>query len=254
MSKHKSILITGATSGVGWALAKHYANKDVNLVLCGRNSKRLEEISKICEAKGAIIYKKIIDVRDEKEMSQWISSIDNEVKLDLVIANAGISAGTGSNIDEESPEQIKEIFDINLYGVLNTINPIIPLMKNRKNGQIVLISSLASFKGFPSAPAYCASKAAIRIYGEALRAQLKPHNIKVNVICPGFIISGITQKNKFKMPFLMEADKAAIKISNLVQKDKGRIAFPFVPYLIAWILSVLPESLSTFIAMRMPSK
>jgi len=254
MKTYKTILITGATSGIGRALAIHYANKDTVLALSGRSESRLDDVSKICKSKGAVVISKIIDVKDQSKMKIWIEQVDAENEIDLIIANAGISAGTGDNQSSESEEQIRDIFDTNLYGVLNTINPMIPTMKSRKLGQIAIISSLASFRGFPSAPAYCASKAAVRIYGESLRAQLKSHNIGVSVICPGFIKSGITDKNKFKMPFLMDAEKAAVIISNNLSKNKGRISFPFIMFFSAWILSVLPDFLSSYITMKSPSK
>ena len=254
MKEYKSILITGATSGIGRALAIYYADNDINLALTGRNKNRLDDISKICEEKGAKVISKIIDVKHQNEMEEWIKEIDGKIKLDLVIANAGISSGTGDNISSESIDQIKDIFDTNLYGVINTISPIIPIMKNSECGQIAIISSLASFRGFPSAPAYCSSKAAVRIYGESLRAQLKTYNIGVSVICPGFIKSGITNKNKFRMPLLMDADKAAKIISTGLSKNKGRISFPFPMFFLAWILSVFPDFISSYITSKSPSK
>ena len=151
MKNPKNILITGASSGIGKALAIKYAkNSEVNLFLTGRNLERLEEVKKICQSLKANVFSKIIDVCNENEMKNWIEEIEQNYELDLVIASAGISAGTSSGT--ESCKQIKEIFAINLNGVLNTINPAISKMKERQNGQIAIISSLAGFRGLPSSP------------------------------------------------------------------------------------------------------
>ncbi len=248
----KTILITGATSGLGKALSLEYANSNNILFLTGRNKKNLQEITNLCEKKGAKVISKIIDVREKERMSKWILEISKMHKLDLVIANAGISAGTASGI--ESEEQISEIFDVNVNGVLNTINPAIQIMVKQKDGQIGIVSSLAGFRGLPSSPAYSASKSAVRVYTEGLRGSLAKIGIKVSAICPGYIKTPMTAVNQFPMPFLMEAKKAAKIIRIGLEKDKSRIAFPFALYFIVWLMTLISPRITDPIFSKLPGK
>ncbi len=247
-----NILISGANSGIGRALAIAYANRDTNLFLCARNLQKLEQIKQICLELKANVYIKILDVKNEKDVSAWIEEIEKTHEIDLVIASAGISAGTSGGI--ESANQIKEIFATNVDGVLNLINPVIEKMKLRGRGQIALLASLAGFRGLPSSPAYSASKAAVKIYGEALRGNLAEFGIKVNVVCPGYIKTPMTDVNNFYMPFLMAPEKCAQKIKDGLAKNKSRIAFPFPLYFVVWFATLLSPSLTDFIFARLPKK
>jgi len=174
-----SILITGASSGLGEGLARAYARSGITLFLSGRDAARLEAVAAACRAEGAEVETKVIDAADRPAMEAWIEAAEALAPLDLVIANAGISAGTGGG--GEAAEQARAIFAVNLDGVLNTVLPALPAMRGRGCGQIAIMSSLASFRGMAGAPAYCASKAAVRVWGEALRAWLAPEGIAVSV-------------------------------------------------------------------------
>lgn len=244
-----NILITGANSGIGRALAIAYSAPNINLFLCARDAKRLEDIKQICQELKANVFTKSIDVKDESAMREFIDGI---AKLDLIIANAGISAGTSGGT--ESVKQIKEIFAVNIDGVLNTINPAIGKMKAQRAGQIAIISSLAGFRGLPSSPAYSASKAAVRVYGEALRGNLQEFGIKVNVVCPGYIKTPMTDVNKFYMPFIMPAARSAQIIKRGLEKNKSRIAFPFPLYFVVWLAALLPPCLTDGIFAKLPKK
>ncbi|MBT3765067.1 MAG: SDR family NAD(P)-dependent oxidoreductase [Rhodospirillaceae bacterium] len=251
MSKHPtSILITGASSGIGAALALVYAGPNVDLFLSGRDQNRLIKIAQACREKGAKVFEQTISVTDQSAMATWILDADSQAPLDLVVANAGISGGS----DSQNEELSRQIFATNVDGVLNTVLPIIPRMISRKRGQLALMSSLAGFRGLPSAPAYSASKAAVRSYGEALRGSLSNDGIKVSVICPGFVESRITEKNKFYMPLLMTAPKAANIIKMGLANNKPRIAFPFLMYAVVWLMSALPTMLMDPIVNRLPKK
>ncbi len=247
-----SILITGASSGIGEALALEYADAGIRLALGGRSEKRLARVAEACRAKAATVDTIALDVADEHAMRQWVERADNRAPLDLVIANAGISGGTSGG--GEADTQVRRIFDINISGVLNTVLPAIPGMRDRGAGQIAIMSSAASFRGFPGAPAYSASKAAVRAYGEALRGSLRPDGIKVSVICPGFVRSRITRVNKFRMPLLMDADRAARIIRRGLAANKSRIAFPFPTYFTAWLAGALPPSLTDPFFRNLPEK
>ncbi len=248
-----NVMITGASSGIGKALALEYAEPRNILFLCARRKKFLEAVAQECRFKGALVYTSILDVTNAVAMKEWINASDQTAPLDLVIANAGISAGPGGK-DGESETQTREIFAVNLGGVLNTVLPLIPIFKKRKAGQIAIISSLAGYRGVPGAPAYSGSKGAVRIWGEALRGWLKPYGIKVSVVCPGFVKSEITAKNKFPMPGLMNADKAAKIIQNGINKNKPRITFPCYMAFASWLMMTLPVRISDFIYSRLPMK
>lgn len=248
----KNILITGANSGLGSALALEYAKERNTLHLQGRDSKRLEKIVHKCRSLGATVHSRIIDVTDANSMQEWIEEADKLSPLDLIIANAGISAGTGG--DGESAQQVRNIFATNIDGVINTVQPVIPLMLHRGKGQIAIMSSLASIRALPSSPAYSASKACVRYYGEALRGNLLKHGVTVNVICPGYIKTPMTDVNKFPMPFIMNAGKAAKIIRKNLEKGKGRIAFPLALYIPLWLLSCLSPYLTDPLFARLPAK
>src|SRR5688572_8246200 len=253
MQNPKTILITGGSSGIGRALALHYAGVGIFLALTGRNKDRLEEVGQECRTKGAEVECAIINVTEREKLSEWIQNLEAKHPFDLVIANAGISGGTGV-MKNEPVEQARAIFDVNLTGVLNTIEPLLPKMLARKKGQIAVMSSLAAFRGWPGAPAYSASKGAVRFYGEALRGALKDTGVEVNVICPGFVESRMTDVNKFPMPFLMPAEKAAVIIARGLAVNQGRIAFPLPTHFFAWLVSVLPDVLMQKILSRLPAK
>jgi short-subunit dehydrogenase len=252
MRDPRSILITGASSGIGEALAMAYAGPGVFLALIGRDRDRLEAVSAACRQRGAEARDACIDVTDAPGLAAWLRTVDLGQPLDLVIANAGVSAGTARGL--EDAEQTQRIFAINVDGVFNTVMPVIPAMAARRRGQIAIMSSLASFRGLPGAPAYCASKAAVRVWGEALRAELAPQGIGVSVICPGFVISRITASNDFRMPLLMPAERSARIIIRGLARNRGRIAFPWPMYLGTRLLAALPDFLIDPLLQRAPRK
>lgn len=252
MKNPKNILITGAGSGIGRALALVYAKPEVNLFLCGRDLEKLRITKILCEELKANVLLEIIDVCDEVATKGWIDKIEENYELDLVIANAGISAGTAGG--PESFEQVKKIFNTNVTGVLNVTHPAIEKMKIRKRGQIALVSSLAGFRGLPSSPSYSASKSAVRVYGEALRGNLAGLGIGVSVICPGYIKTPMTDINEFPMPFLMNTEKCAEVIKTGLAKNKSRIAFPFPLYFVVWLATLLSTKITDPIFAKLPGK
>jgi len=252
MNHPENIVITGASSGLGAALAVHYARSGVTLHLSGRNENRLLQTARLCEELGATARPRVVDVTDEPSMRQWLEEIDNEKPINLVIANAGISAGLGGG--EEKAEQARNIFRINIDGVVNTIAPLIPRMIARKSGQIALISSLAGMRGMPSSPAYSASKSWVRAYGEGLRGWLARSNVRVSVVCPGFIKTPMTDVNTYHMPFLISTGKAVTVIAAGLARNKSRIAFPIRLYLPLLFLTVLPTALTDKLFALLPDK
>ncbi len=248
MKNAKTILITGASSGIGRALALEYAAPGITLLLTGRNRTRLNDIEAACQAKGATVIAAALDVTAAAESAKQIEAWDDQQPIDLVIANAGISGGSSGGA------AFREILHTNLDGTANTIEPLIPRMTGRGRGQIALMSSMAGWRGMPNAPAYSVSKVAVRAYGEALRPLLKEKGVCLSVIFPGFIETPLTEVNNFKMPFLMSPEKAARCIRQGLEKDRGRIAFPWQMYLLARFVAATPLALGDFILSRAPKK
>jgi short-subunit dehydrogenase len=253
MRNPTSILITGASSGLGAALAEAYAAPGIRLALGGRDRTRLEETAERCRVAGAEVEVAVIDVIERELMASWIEFADTSRPLDLVIANAGISAGSRSG--GESAEQVRRILAINVDGALNTVLPAMPPMVARGHGQIALMASLAGYRGLPGAPAYCASKAAVKVFGEGLRGELAAKGVDVSVICPGYVDTPMTQRNRFPMPFLMDAAGAARLIKQRLAKNKARIAFPWPMAAMVWLLQALPPgAIDRLLLARLPRK
>jgi NADP-dependent 3-hydroxy acid dehydrogenase YdfG len=233
----ENILITGATSGIGRALAQAYARPGHHLLLGGRDAARLATVAAEVRAAGATCDLQTIDVREQDDMAAWIAAVDDRTPLDLVIANAGISAGTRKK-DTAANWSDADIFATNVDGVVHTVAPALARMEVRKQGQIAIMSSLAGFRAFRDAPAYCASKAAIRFYGAGLRRHYARHNIGVSVVCSGFVRSPMTDANDFRMPFLVEAEDAARLIHRRLARNPAMIAFPLPMYLAVRMLAL----------------
>lgn len=252
MRSFRSILITGASSGLGAALAEAYAAPGVFLHLGARRGDLLAEIAARCRAKGAEVGIAAIDVTDARAMEAWIGGADAGRSLDLVIANAGISGGTSGG--GESAEQARAIFRVNLDGVLNTVLPVLPLMTARWAGQIGIMASLAGHRGFPGAPAYCGSKAAVKVWGEGLRGEMAGAGIGVSVIMPGFVTTPMTAVNDFPMPFLMPAERAAAIVMKGLAANRARIAFPWPMAITAWTVGMLSPGLTDRLLRAAPKK
>ena len=248
----KSVFITGASSGIGKELAIAYADKDMTLFLCGRNMDRLNQTAAACRNKGASVHLYQFDVRDSDAAEQAIQQAFQICPIDLLIANAGVSAGV-LGLDE-TPVSTRTIFETNIFGVINTVLPAIEVMKTKQNGHIAIVSSLSGYRGMSSCPAYSASKSCVKAWGEALWGSLKSSHIKVTVICPGFIETPLTDKNRFKMPFLMKAPKAAQIIKKRLNRCPPLIAFPWIMAFGAWFGSILPARLILPILGRLPKK
>ena len=252
MSKFNHILITGATSGIGEALALYYASQKVKrLSLCGRNQERLEKIATRCLEFGCQVSAQQLDVADAAATKQWIEECNAQMPLNLVFANAGVATL------EETSDNVRNTFEINVMGVVNTVLPTIDLFKQAPSEhlkQIVITSSVAGYHGMPTCPSYSASKACVKAWGEGLRGDLRGDKIKVSVVCPGFVRSGITDKNTCPMPFFLESEKAAAIIAQRIDKNVGLIAFPWPVRFAAWFMSILPNRISQFVYDRLPHK
>ncbi len=270
MISPRSVLITGASSGIGAALALAYAEAGRRLALGGRDESRLAAVAEQCRTRGADVTTRPLDITDRESATAWIAEAAAAGwggRLDLVIANAGISGGTGgdgSHGGQESAEQVRCLFAVNVDGVFNTVLPAIPLMRDQATvtiagtppwrGQIAIVGSLVGFRGFPSAPAYSASKAAVKAWGEGLRGALEHDGIAVSVVCPGFIRTPMTAGNPFPMPFLMEPERAAAIVKRGLEQNRARIAFPWQHHAVAWLAGALPPAWLDPLLSRLPKK
>ncbi len=256
MTQFASVLITGASSGIGAALAVACARPGAVLHLCGRNAERLAEVAVSCRARGAEVRARVLDVADRDAMAAWIEGAGY---LDLVVANAGISGGTG-NGRPESEAQARAIFDVNLGGVLNTVLPALAAMQAQPEavdgwrGRIAVVSSVAAFVPAPGAPAYCASKAAVDAWTVGTAAMARRQGVLMTSVCPGYVRTAMTARNRFPMPGLMGAERAAGIILRGLVRGTRRIVFPWWMGLAARIVGLLPLALSTRLLNTVPGK
>ncbi|MDK9717833.1 MAG: SDR family NAD(P)-dependent oxidoreductase, partial [Trichlorobacter sp.] len=202
-----TILITGATGAIGSALALQYAAAGHCLLLGGRSAEKLEQLAESCREQGARVVTLICDLQDHRDYLEQVEQLCEQHCPDLVIANAGVSSTADAS--GECWQASEEVVCVNLLATLTTVQAVVPTMRRNGGGQIALISSLAAWYGLPVTPAYSASKAAIKNYGEALRISLASEGISVSVVMPGFVSSAMSRTVPGPKPFLMTADRAA---------------------------------------------
>ena len=238
------ILITGAGSGIGAALALEYAAVDGLIILLGRNQEKLDIVAEACRARGAETRTIAADVSDIEQLRSLLFALDDEAPIDLLIANAGVTSGVPQGQLLEPWDGIREIAGTNFTGVLATVAPICERMVGRGHGQIAVTGSISAYRGLPSSPAYCAAKAGIEAYAMALRSGLADKGVQVNVISPGYVETGISDRLTGPKPFQMTAASAARIIRAGLQKNRARISFPLPTALGMRLLSLMPERLA----------
>lgn len=243
----RSVIITGASSGIGAALALRYAKQGARLGLLGRDQDRLNAIAEKCGVLGASVRSAAIDVTAAEPMSDWLASFDRAGGVDVLIASAGVSSGLRPDNTPESPDAARRNFEVNVIGVLNTVHPLLPRMTDRGGGVIVIMSSVAAFVALPQMPSYSASKAAVLRYGLALRAAVAPHGVRVNVACPGYVVSPMTDQVQGPTPFLVGTDAAVTKILRGVDRNRAVIAFPWLFTTGMRLVGCLPNALQGFV-------
>jgi short-subunit dehydrogenase len=237
----RTAVITGASSGIGRALALRYARDGARLGVLGRDRGRLNQVAADCRQLGADVREGVVDVRDRQEMQAWLEDFDAAWPVDVLIANAGIMAGSPADGEVESAEDSRAIIETNVIGVLNSIHPLLPRMISRGRGQIGIISSLAGFIPLSDAPSYCASKAAVLSYGLALRGAVEGKGVHVSVICPGYVATPMMAQETGWKPFEMTAETAADRASRGLEANRAVIAFPAILAAMSWIGGILPD-------------
>ena len=249
-----NVLITGASSGIGAALAVECARRNDTVFICGRNAARLEEVAGACRDLGAAVHARCVDVTDADAVSQWVEACNGIAPLNRVFSNAGVGTGI------ENDENVRATFDINVNGNVNVVLAALNVLR-RRNGnaladvrQILITASIAGYGPLKSCPAYSATKSCMKTWALALRGMLKKEGIRVSAICPGFVRSGITARNTCPMPFFMEADEAARIILESADRNIGLIAFPWQMRFATWLLSILPFRINEIINALLPEK
>jgi len=251
MDAPRHIAITGASSGLGAALARLYARPGVTLSLTGRNTDRLARVADQCRAAGSEVATAVLDVTDAPGMDQWLRQRDAMRAFELVIANAGVGgAGVIAPDSGESGPVARQILEINLIGVINTVTPLLPGFVARRHGHIAIMSSLAGFIALPDAPTYSASKAAVRLYGHALRRRVVSQGVWVSVICPGFVATPMNASLPVPRPFLWSSERAARYIVAGLARRKREIVFPLALRVAVRLANLLPAALMDAVLIR----
>lgn len=222
----RHILITGASSGLGAALARHYAQESVGLVLIARDAARLDAVAQDCRSRGARVRCETLDVRDSRTLARFVAQIDADAPIDTVIANAGVEASLGPNGEAETLEDALAQIRTNVEGAIATVLPLVDPMRRRGAGRVVLISSLAARMPLPDQPTYSATKAALSAFGEALRPVLAARGVRLTVACPGFVDTGMTGAYRGWRPLQWSAPRAAAAIAAGVERGARSVAFP----------------------------
>ena len=237
----KHIVITGASSGIGRALALHYAGSGTALSLIGRDQTRLDDVRELAITAGAVCESVSLDVSDTEALAACLSGIEARRPIDLLIVNAGILEGRKAGEACEDLTTARRVVAVNLTAALETLHAVLPAMQARGAGQIVLISSLAAFAPLADAPAYGASKAALLSYGLALREALDPSGIRINVVTPGYVTTGMTARHIGAHPFEIPAEDAARRIAAGIERNAAIIGFPTILYLASRFSQLLPD-------------
>jgi len=235
------VFITGASSGIGEALARHYAAKGASLGLFARRASELERVARTLAPASVESYAG--DVRDAASLERAAKAFIARVGVpDIVVANAGISTGTVTGHAEDL-SAFARVFDTNVLGIVNTFQPFITPMRERRHGTLVGIASVAGFRGLPGSGAYSASKAAAIAYLESLRVELRPSRIAVVTVCPGYIATPMTAGNPYPMPFLMRADAAARSIARAIARRRRFHVLPWPMAILGRAFRALPRPL-----------
>ena len=247
----KRVVITGASSGLGRALAVEYARQGATLALIARRGDALKELAASLPVRSHCYQ---VDVRDANALMAAGKDFVHRVGCpDIVIANAGVSAGTLTQHAEDA-RVFEEILATNVTGMMLTFQPFLEAMRSNKRGVLAGIASVAGFRGLPGASAYCASKSAAITYLESLRLELQASGIKVVTVCPGYIDTPLTEVNAYRMPFMMKAQTAAPRIVDAISRAKRFYVLPWQMVIAGWFLRRLPRNLYDFLFALAPRK
>lgn len=247
----KSLVISGASSGIGLALAHHYLKRGATIAAFARRGELLQTLSTEYPGK---VHSYTLDVRDADALRAAARDFMARVGVpDIVIANAGVSRGTLTEYTEDM-DVFRQVMDINVLGMVQTFHPFLAAMRAEKKGRLVGIASVAGFRGLPGAGAYSASKAAAISYLESLRVELHGSGVKVVTICPGYIKTPMTDMNPYPMPFILEVDEAARRMASMIERGSSFTVIPWQMGVVGYLLKRLPNWLYDFLLRKAPYK
>jgi short-subunit dehydrogenase len=233
------VFITGASSGIGEALARHYAARGAVLGLVARREDKLRSLRESLPSPAEVYA---CDVRDLATLKAAAADFIGRRGLPhIVIGNAGISHGTATEFEEDAAV-FREVLEINVMGLVHTFHPFVAAMRERGSGSFVGIASVAGLRGLPGASAYSASKAAAIRYLESLRVELRASGVKVTTICPGYIATPMTKRNPYRMPFLLDTDEAARRFARVIDAQKSYAIVPWQMAIVGRLMSLLPNA------------
>ena len=234
------VVITGASSGLGRALAAEYAKRGATLGLIARRVELLRDLVAELKVPTAVYA---LDVRDAAGLARLADDFHTRFgSPDVVIGNAGVSVGTST---ERSEDQVvfQEVLEVNVMGLVNTFMAFLPAMRAARSGTLVGIASVAGFRGVPGSGAYSASKAAAIVYLESLRVELRGSGVAVVTISPGFIATPMTEHNPYPMPFIIPANEAARRMADAIARRKRHVVIPWQMGIVGGVLKLLPRAL-----------
>lgn len=240
----QAVLITGATGAIGGALAHEFAAPGVTLVLHGRRESPLQALARRCREQGAEVETSSVDLTDDEALDSWLDELCARRVPDVIIANAGQNSHPLKGEPLEDWQATSDLLAINLRTPMAMANRLAPYLVARGSGQLVFISSLAAWHGLPTTPAYSASKAGIKAFGEGLRSRLAASGVGVSVVMPGYVSSPMCQAMPGPKPWEMPPQRAARRIRRGIERNRARISFPFPLNFGCWWLAVLPAGIS----------
>ncbi len=246
---NKVVLITGASSGIGHGLALELARRGAGVGLVARRKETLDEIVRQIEAAGGRALALPADVKDTESINSAAAQLRQSFgKIDVLVANAGI--GATNDAAELNAHEVAAVINVNVIGAANSVAAVVGDMVAKGEGQLVVISSLAAYRGLPKSAAYCASKAAVSAFFESLRLDLQPKGVDVTIIHPGFIKTPLTAGRQAQMPYLMELDDAVAKIVKVIEKRKKSYAFPWQLASVVRAGMIMPNFMYDWISRR----
>ncbi len=240
----RSVVVTGASRGLGAALAQRFAAPGVALLLVARGAAGLGEVARACRDAGAEVETAALDVRDADALRSAVLAFDDAHPLDLVIANAGISRGRAPDGRWEDHAGVVAQVAVNLVGAINLIEPLLPRLRTRGAGHVALVASISAFRGMPDLRGYSASKAGLWSYGEALRAALHGSGVAVTTIAPGFFRSAMEARFMGAKPLVVSLDRATSHIERGLRRRARRIVFPQLLVLLLRVIDAMPAWLA----------
>jgi short-subunit dehydrogenase len=239
-SSNRVAIVTGASSGIGWELARQLADEGYKVGLTARRRENLEALAGAIQAAGGTAALAPADAGDRAQVQEAFRRLTGELgPIDLLLANAGV--GFPTLLEPMNMTDIEQMFRVNVLGLVYALEAVLPEMLRRRCGHLVAVSSLAAYKGLPGESAYCASKAAVNTYMEGLRIQLRGRGIAVTTVCPGFVQTPMTAANEFHMPWLLDAAAAARRIIRAVKRRRAVCNFPWQMNLFMKTIRWLPD-------------